>query len=668
EQAVGQREITAQSDIFALGCVLYEMLAGEPPFSGPTAQAIVAKAARDTPQHLRVGRPSVPAQIDAAVGKALAKLPADRFASGADFAAALTGERPSAREEGQSVGAPQVQPRGTRRATTIVLVGVALVAVGIAVRERLRNTSPPDRPVVRFVVADDFQGAPAISPDGTRIAYLSRDGKLHVRVLSAVDDRALAGVENALFPTFSPDGRWIAYSTPSALVKIAAEGGEPSVISDGTGIVVPSWGPHDRIVFSSWANGGLWSVSSNGGIPTQLTWVDSAGGGIGHQVTQVLPSGNAALFEIVSGERRDSWIAAVSVPAGKVTRITKGIAARYAPTGHLLVEQVDGSLQAYPFDQERLTISGPAMPIRQRVAVGQVTPSYGIAVDGSLAYAEETAGGPISVVLADRSGQSTPLPALNGSVLFGYSPEGQRIIVGTDDGYGVYAFEAAGMVRLPALEGYNPTWAPDGRTVLFNRFSSQADGLYRVPADGTGRAELVRHGPFCCASWHADGRSFVTGDVTAPKAWDLTLDTLVPAKQLSQVQSDGGYDLHLSPDDRWLVYTSTRSSVKQVYVQGSSATGSTWQVSNGAGDYPAWARGGRELFYVRNDSLVSAPVQAGPVFRTGTQHVLFALPKGGRYAAHPDGQHFVISTAVLQSRRLVVATNWLQEAGLDKAR
>ena len=316
EQGVGDREVGPRSDIFALGCVVYEMLAGEPPFTGPTAQAIIAKTIRDTPQPLRVGRPSVPVSVDLAVGKALEKLPADRFGTAGEFVKAL--------EAGTNVVTPTAGPEpAVARASMIgrgVAVAAAFLSVGIGVGMWLRPrlVPAPPRPVMRFglemnpsVNSVAIGNRLALSPDGTTLVYVGGEGP-EVRLYAQAFDRARAssfesddvreskpvpGTAGAAIPFFSPDGQWIGFVANGGLQKVPLAGGEPTRIALAEQISGASWGPDNTIVFAS--KGDLWRVPASGGEPAVLA--RPAQGEHALADPSVLPDGKAVAFARLAG-------------------------------------------------------------------------------------------------------------------------------------------------------------------------------------------------------------------------------------------------------------------------------------------------------------------------------------------------------------------------------
>ncbi|MDP3773213.1 MAG: protein kinase, partial [Gemmatimonadales bacterium] len=312
EQAMGEREITAKSDVYALGCVVYEMLVGEPPFTGPTAQAIVARVMTEQPRSLALQRRTIPPHVEAAVQKALEKLPADRFGSAAQFAEAL-GNRDFSVPV--TLAAPGAADRGARRAADSarrwVPWAVAALAVVVAGFGWMRRSGPAAAtdPVRFYHVPDSGHSATsaccgpplAISPDGRTLAYegLTQRIQVWVRALSELAARPLAGTEGARNLFFSPDGQWVGYSSSGNLMKVPVAGGAPVTIAEiGSQLLGATWTADNHIVFARVDSSGLFRVTADGGTPERLTRPDTTAGESGHFWPHYVPETNGLLFTV----------------------------------------------------------------------------------------------------------------------------------------------------------------------------------------------------------------------------------------------------------------------------------------------------------------------------------------------------------------------------------
>ncbi|HEU4828363.1 MAG TPA: protein kinase, partial [Gemmatimonadales bacterium] len=369
EQAMGERAITARSDIYALGAVTYEMLTGEPPFTGPTVQAVVARVLSEPPRPIRSTRPSVSAEVEAAILRALERIPADRFASAAEFAAALDAPAGSVTAAG---AAPVRRPR--MRVASIIpwaaLLVTALV-VGFALARPRETTVPP---VYRFLVSlppnaavvDDILSVMALSPDGTVLAYNGRDTlglrRLYLRRMDALESAPVPGSENAAAPVFSPDGRWLAFRTGSRMVRVPLAGGPAEPICEVGGLVRPTWLGRDALVFAD--PRGI-NLCTPGEAATTVLAADS---GDSFQLPHALPGDRTILFGITRGD--SSRIVAYDIGDRAVKDLgLAGTDPHYVETGHLVYLAPDGLVRAVGFDLDALEVRGEGVVVDETLPV-----------------------------------------------------------------------------------------------------------------------------------------------------------------------------------------------------------------------------------------------------------------------------------------------------------
>ncbi len=670
EQAMGEREITPKADIYAVGCVLYEMLSAEPPFTGATAQAIVARVVTEEPRSLTLQRKTVPPNVEAAVLTALAKLPADRFATAAQFADALgktdytlpaTRARPAVR------AAPGGSPMVVRGLAAALVIAVAVGAWGW-----LRpHVLPPPPPVERFVLtfprnaeASDAGGSPiAVSPDGSRIVYVGLDSQrvvwLFSRGLDRVDPTVIPGTKAAVQPFFSPDGQWIGFVQDGKLRKVSVAGGAVVTICEAAGMAGASWGNGDLIVFS--ARGRLNRVVSAGGQPAIVASPDS-GQSIAFRWPEILPDARTVLFTRVTAS--GPVLAALSLVDGKVSLLDQpGMSPHYVESGFLAFAQSDGTLFAAPFDARRVRFTGPPQPIAENVRLGGAfVTKLGISRTGSLAH---LTGSALlrDLVIVDRSGRVQALPVSPDRYRQPrFAPDGRRIAVGIDQAAAfsgdiwVYDLAARNLARLTfdSVSLY-PVWTPDGRHVSYTRNTSGSAGhfsLFRIASDGSGVPEtlLVRANNLWESEFTRDGRTLVfreSNPQTNRDIWFMRADSPQSAKPLLRTPFEEK-QLAVSPDGRWLAYTSNETGADEVYVRHLAEGSARWKVSTAGGIAPRWNRNGRELFFTRGDSLyaVALPPAPGADFHSGPPRALFEVryqtsTTNTLYDVAPDGNRFV---------------------------
>jgi serine/threonine-protein kinase len=700
EQAMGEREITARSDVYALGAVLYEMLTGDPPFTGSTAQAIVARVVTESPRPLLPQRHTIPPEVERAVLTALEKLPADRYGTAADFAAALTDR---SHPQVAAAPTPAAAPRRERRwpAPTVAAFGVAALATIVALWGWLRPAPAP--PVSRFSLflqapealqpIGQSGGRVAISPDGRRLVYLGHgEGgtRLWLRRLDQLDATPISGTEGGVSPFFSPDGRQIGFINRGRTVRIVSlEGGPPLTLTDSANTTGGDWGADGYVYFET--DSGIGRVRATGGTLEPVFDMSQARKELGTEWPVVLPGARGLLFRIRrSGQAPDDFdIMGMKLPKGEAKVLTRGVYARYAASGHLLVVTADGKLLAIPFDPDELALTGPPLALIE--GVGVAAGGFGIDLvvspTGTLVY---TTGGAVAsrrAVWVSREGTASPVdPAwepqgtINSVAL---SPDGKALAVGLDrDGK-----EDIWIKQLPAgpfsritfgdTAHVRPSWSADGRSVVYigDRGGVGAGLPYARRADGTGAARALLHSSFNFgqALESPDGRWMVfrrsgseqgSGDIHAMRVGDTTLVPLV-----TTAAAEG--NPALSPGGRWLAYSSDESGTTEVYVRPFPDVASArWQVSTTGGTQPLWANSGRALFY-RNgrNELVAATVRAGPSFSIGEQRALFSVAPYASlgffqsYGVSPDGRRFLMvrEGASSQESELILTENWLQE-------
>jgi serine/threonine-protein kinase len=707
EQAMGDRELNARSDIYSLAAVLYEMLTGDPPYTGSTAQAVVAKVITEKPASVTILRDTVPLHVAAAIQKALAKLPADRFHSAADFAEALvnpgfaiSGPTPS--------GAAAAAPR--RSMVRWVWPGLTAVFGGVAAWALLRPSPPV--PVTRygltFPTGQELRIRPwailGMAPDGSWLAYVGpgptpNQDQLWVKTRGQFEATAMAGTVDAWAPTPSPDGQWIAFLSPTGQVrKIPVVGGAPITVADSiqtfdlTGL---AWGDDGVISYVDrrWR---LRRVPETGGAAT-VAWAPPAGRFV--SLPTALPKGRGVLFlhcDQLCRSVREIW--ALDLRSGQAALLVPGAARAWYAAGHLVYIRPDGGVFAQPFDLEKLTLKGAAIPVLEGVQVtGVGVPQIALGPDGSLLYLRGAAGAAAAseAVWVGRDGRATPVDstwAFDASTNPGWalSPDGTRLAIklSTEAGDHIWVKELdrgpVSRITFDSAGDIRPRWMPDNRTVTYvsAREGVESSILYGRRGDGTGPEELKLKAkqPIWEAVWSRDGKWLVvrTGGVAGAQgerdvyAMQLGVDTVLRPLLVTTADERA---VSLSPDGRWLAYQSDETGRDEVYMRPfPDVDAGKWQVSTAGGDLPLWAHNGRELFF-RSPAgeMMVAPVTTNPGFAVSDRRVLFKLgPEylGGANYTHwdvsPDDQRFLMvrnraSAQTDQSTNLILVTNWFEE-------
>jgi serine/threonine-protein kinase len=694
EQAMGDRELDARSDVYSLGAMLYEMLAGDPPYTGSTAQAIVAKVITEKAPPVTATRDTVPAHVAAAIEKALSKLPADRFASASAFSEALS--QPGFVDA--SAMAPRADAAGavlrTRRTFTTAplaaLAAVAVLAIAAAAWGWLR---PPLAPALsRFalmlpeeqVLVTNHDGTSlAFSPDGLRFVYTGPDRVLYVREIGQLEARPLPGSEGARAPFFSPDGEWVGFFADGLLRKVALGGGPPLTITEigSGGFRGATWTEQNEIVYSPSTTSPLMRVSAAGGETVPLTALDSASAANSHRWPTALPGGKAIVFSVYRGQLEDANLAAVSLESGEVKHFEiLGLRAQYSTTGHLVYGAADGSLVAVPFDADRLEVTGAPVSLLEGVMVkNSANVEYTLSRSGSLAYLSGLAPEQ-SLVAVDRNGvEQSIITELQAPESPRVSPDGRRLALSRQESGNtdiwVYDFTERTMTRM-TFEGNNryPEWTPDGKRIVFSTGSRDGVGvrdLFWVLADGSGVAEPLFQTPNAQweVSWMPDGRSLIMRQADTGGARSIYSVTLGPDAEPQPLVETTFNERSpmVSPDGMWLAYGSDESGRDEVYLRPLPGPGGKRQVSVNGGTEPLWSLDGDELFYRgRDGAFYSVAIRTSPSLSVGQHTILFAdayvkNPQHTNYDLIPGDGRFVLLGGAAQSTDLVVVLNWQEE-------
>jgi serine/threonine-protein kinase len=703
EQAKG-RAADKRSDIWAFGCVLYEMLTGSRAFEGDDVGDTLANVLKVAPDWDAVPG-AVPQAIRVLLRRCLEK---DRNKRVGDVAAALFVIREqdalSAAEGSQNpayvlkeAAATQAEAAvsgvrielaqsARRRVALVGVAGVVATALsaGLVWVATRPTTTPPQ--VERFTIAQagttEFSGGFSITPDGTRVVYVGNNAtQLFVRAFDQLDPTVIA-TGSLLGQVFvAPDGQWIGFVETSTSLKRVAIAGGPAVTMAVTddGAAGAAWMPDDNIIFATIAPAtGLQRVAAAGGDVTVLTRPDRARGEADHLFPQILPGGLAVLFTITAatGGLDAAQVAVLDLRTGTSKVLLRGgNSARYVPTGHL-VYAAGGTLRAVGFDLASLETRGTSVPVLPRLIVTPVgSGAFALAANGTLVYADAPGAGSLethTLVWVNRQGQEQPIEAPPRAYLYPrISPDGTRValhIADQEQDLWLWDLARQTLTRLtfgPSIDQF-PVWTPDGRRLLFSSQRAGAFNVYWQAADGTGAAERLTEGKYGQhpTSVSPDGSRVVFQEGTQTMGRDLMLLALDGVRGVAPPSPGLGAPRPLlqtpfeerngviSPDGRWLAYESDSSGRFEIYVRPfPNVSDGQWLISTAGGTRPRWARNGRELFYLAPDGALTAvrvdardtTWSAGrPAKILEGRYFSGGARLGTTYDISPDGQRFLM--------------------------
>ena len=679
-------------DIWAFGVVLYEMLTGTRLFDGATVSDMLAAVLRADPHW-----DNLPADTPSAVRRLLRRcLTRERKERLQHVGDARVEIRDALSTPSQDQAEAPTQAASVRPvlpwAFASLVVGSVITALAVSSLRQPPPTSPAGHAMFTIVPpAGIVPGIPFISPDGQTVAFIGfRDvgeAEIYTRRIDRLEAEPVPGTERAGLYGFSPDGEWLLFGQQGALKRVAMQGGPATTIGED-GLYGADWGPDSTIVQGS--DEGLWSIPASGGERTQLTTLrdDEAG----HYGPRFLPSGRALLFTVRTGTIFETETAVYDLDTGERRVLVAGRAPMFA--GSHMVFYRGGALWAAPFDVDGLEVNGTPTRVVEAVEGRTGLPRFSVGRDGTLLYVPSRVdeSEPRSLVWVDRQGNEDLIPAeprlYEGPQL---SPDGRHVAVQIRDGSNgdIWIYDLARDIptRLtfdPAID-LAPVWTPDGQRILFTSPRAGVMNVHSKAVDGTGAVERLAATENVRVAWQVvpDGTAFVFAEIVPETGQDLGMATLGGDNQVDMLVETEYLESHpsVSPDGRWLAYSSEESGQREVYVRPfPNVDDGRWQVSNGEGFAPIWSPNGRELFYQTLSApdspisrIMSVAFDADPTFRPSTPVPLFEGPYrlGAGGAMHsfdiaPDGQRFLMlkeSTGTTASReqRIIVAQSWVQE-------
>jgi eukaryotic-like serine/threonine-protein kinase len=706
EQARGKR-VDHRADVWAFGCVLFEMLTVRRAFGGETATEILAAVLERQPDWEALPS-STPSDIRRLLQRCLEKDPKNRLHAIADVRLALE----DARHDGTTVAPANI----SRVAWGAVALGCAAsLVVGWLLGSRLPASAPGDvsrwlldvRPATALLGAFPSEyarfrpsrTAVALSPNGRTIAFTAqRDGttRLYIRALDRMEASVIAGTDGADGPFFSPDGTWVGFWANGAIRKVPLTGGPPVKVSDTELPSGATWASDDTIVFANAT--AIWEVSSSGGTPRALTKLGQ--GEFRRVLPTRLPGSRWLLFTVLPAtfDWERSRVVAQSLDTGEQRVLLEGATdARYVPTGHLVFMRL-GNLMAAPFDADGARLTGPEVGVIE--AVMQSVNTTGVPTDTGAGQYTFSSTGTIAYVAGElipdyeatfhwirRDGSIEPIGAppkpYNTPRL---SPDGRHVVASTwglrDRNLWRYDFDTGNLTRL-TTEGRAqfPAWSPDGKTVLFSLGLTGPPSLFSVRADGSaaptrlGQSEYVQFP----GTWTPDGRTVLYAEGSTIVGRDIKAITLGsgPARPILATRFSE-FNPELSPDGRWLAYVSDETGREEVYVQAFPDPGGKRMISTTGGNSPVWSLDGRKLFYLSPPSkprgsawqLMESDVTLGSAFAATPPRPLFeptfAPDLVRTYDLTPNADRFIFlrvrfPPATSAPREIHVVQNWSEE-------
>ncbi|HTO76031.1 MAG TPA: protein kinase [Thermoanaerobaculia bacterium] len=671
EQLEG-READARSDIFSLGCVLYEMLTGHKAFTGKSQASLIGSIMHSEPPPMSSVQPMISPALDRIVKGCLAKEPEHRWSTAHDVMLQLQWIA----EGGSLAGlpAPVVARRKNREKLAWAVAAVAVLAAFASTVGYLRRAPRPSPGVHATLQFPEkmFLGDLAISPDGTRLAFTAAKAggqpDLWIRSLDGSSAQPVVGAEDASFVFWSPDSRFVGFFSGKKLKRVDLAGGTVQTICDADRGVGGTWNRDGTIVFGPAPTSALFRVPASGGQPVPVTKLDASRHETAHRYPQFLPDGRHFLYMAanLAGPPDDpaNAIRVGSLDGSLDKMVVRTLSNAAYASGRLLYAR-EGTLFAHRFDLSRLETRGDPTPAAQKVGVSNWQSFTLFSVSDGVLVTSPTFAPSSRLLWLDRSGREVgsigeAAPFLSPRL----SPDGRKVAVDifdpVHDASDIWIYDVASGAGTKFVSGTQAheiaaVWSPDGSRIVFAS-DRQAKGvrpnLWIKPLEG-GKEELFGEAGESRTpeDWSRDGRALSCNVIPISgrrnnQIWIVDTGAGHRASPFA-VEALAQFNSRFSPDGRWIAYDSDESGRAEVYVRPFPSGPGTWQISTAGGAFPNWSRDGKELFFLSLDfKLMAVPITADAKFHAGTPVALFAVHPAGSsvYDVSPDGRRFLVNS------------------------
>jgi Tol biopolymer transport system component len=686
------QEADARSDIFSLGCVLYEMITSKRAFEGKSQISVMSAILEKDPEPIATLQPAAPPALDYVVETCLEKDPGNRYQTAHDVKLQLAWIAKSGSQTSAAAIAPVARKKGwlwpAAAAAALVLLAIGAVMWPAHKPWPVLKTNLLPPPGTQFETLYR-NGAPALSPDGTRVVFVAQKdarNSLWLRQLDKVVAAPLPGTDGAFAPFWSPDGNSVGFFTNGKLWRMDLNGGAPIAICDAMEARGGTWGKGDVIIFAPDPAGPLWLVSANGGAPTKVTGTSTGAGALSDRWPHFLPDGKHFLFlHSPNGDAEDdNEIRFASIDGGAEQVVQRGHFYTFQYASGWLIAALRGALDAWKFEESTGTVLGQPVQLVDKIAADEITGSgvFSVSPQGLLLYQEASGATGDRHVWVDAAGkQIAQISELSiyGSVRL--SPDGERMATPMVRNSGedpLWVWSLNGGARAPLTSGKDSTpeavvWSADGRTIYFARIDNKGSNeVWRVPADGSQPEKALLHFDNGAqpTDTTSDGKWLLyeehAGD--SPRRAALKAYPLVTGMQPFTVLNllDWRSNARLVPGrNDWLVYQSSESGRSEIYLTTFPRSNARFQVTRAGATQPTWSRDGKNLYYLDDlQRMTVVPVQVGKdsvqvgsprtLFPTGIRH---SIPNGG-YDVARDGRFLLVSAVVDSTAPIVLVTNW----------